>query len=218
VLETVSRSGGQPQSVPDDGGRRGVLTAGSLAGIASQPPDPGQVADAIARHQAYGALREFRAGLYGSLAARPDALFELCDAILCADHAVTSLVQLSLAPEFRRGHGALAAGRIDEEKLAALLAGTLPRLIDGDEGRAWAAEHDTIDYGLLERALAGVPAGAASQVREACARWTRLRFAIDAIPYPRPDAECSPGRGTSTMTPAAGTAPARPSRAGNTSS
>jgi hypothetical protein len=38
---------------------------------------------------------------------------------LCADHAVTSLVQLSLVPESRRGHGALcdalAAGQIDEE-------------------------------------------------------------------------------------------------------
>ena len=52
-----------------------------------------------------------------------------------------------------------------------------------------------IDYGLLEQALAGVPAGQAAQVREACARWRRLRFAIDATPYPRPDAECSPGRG-----------------------
>ena len=31
-------------------------------------------------------------------------------------------------------------------------------------------------------------------MREACARWRRLRFAIDATPYPRPDAECSPGR------------------------
>ena len=51
------------------------------------------------------------------------------------------------------------------------------------------------DYGLLEQALAGVPAAAAAAVREACARWRRLRFAIDATPYPRPDAECSPGRG-----------------------
>jgi hypothetical protein len=32
-------------------------------------------------------------------------------------------------------------------------------------------------------------------VREACARWARLRFAVDATPYPRPDAGCSPGRG-----------------------
>ncbi len=102
-------------------------------------------------------------------------------------------------PQFRRGHGALydalAAGRIDEEALAGLLAGALPPLVDGDEGRAWVAEHDQIDYGLLEAALAGLPAGQAAQVRDACARWRRLRFAIDATPYPRPDAECSPGRG-----------------------
>jgi hypothetical protein len=163
------------------------------------PPDPAQVAAALARYRAYQALREFRARLYGCLTARPDACFELCDAILCADHAVTSLVQLSLVPEFRRGHGALydalAAGRVEEEAFAVLLTATLPPLVDGDQGRAWVAEHDVIDYGLLEAALAGVPARAAGQVRDACARWTRLRFAIDATPYPRPDAECSPGRG-----------------------
>jgi hypothetical protein len=118
---------------------------------------------------------------------------------LCADHAVTSLVQLSLVPEFRRGHGALydalAAGRIGEEALALLLTGTLPQLIDGDEGRAWTTGHDQVDYGLLEDALARVPEDQAAQVREACARWSRLRFAIDATPCPRPDAGCSPERG-----------------------
>ena len=164
--------------------------------MAQATPDPGQVAGAVA---GYLALREFRARLYRCLTARADALFELADAILCADHAVTSLVQLSLVPEFRRGHGALydalAAGDIDEEALAALLTGTLPQLIDGCEGRAWVSGHDRIDYGLLGQALARVPAAQAAQVWEACARWTRLRFAIDATPYPRPDAECSPGRG-----------------------
>ena len=164
--------------------------------MAPAAPDPGQVAGAVA---GYLALREFREGLYRCLTARADALFELCDAILCADHAVTSLVQLSLVPQFRRGHGALydalAAGRIDGEQLAALLTSTLPRLVDGDQGETWVAEHDQIDYGLLEAALAGLPADQAAQVREACARWSRLRFAIDATPYPRPDAECSPERG-----------------------
>ena len=86
-------------------------------------------------------------------------------------------------------------GGIDEEALAALLTGTLPQLVDGPEALAWVSEHDTIDYGLLEQALAAVPAEQAAQVREACARWRRLRFAIDATAYPRPDAECSPGRG-----------------------
>jgi len=134
------------------------------------------VAGAVA---GYLALREFREGLYRCLTARPDALFELTDAISCADHAVTSLVQLSLVPEFRRGHGALYAaladGRIDEEALAVLLTGTLPQLVDADEGRAWIEAHDTIDYELLEQALAQVPAEQAAQVREACARWSRLR-------------------------------------------
>ena len=159
-------------------------------------PDPAQVAGAVDR---YLALREFRARLYGCLTARADACFELCDAILCADHAVTSLVQLSLVPEFRRGHGALydalSAGQVDDEALAALLTGTLPQLVDGPEALAWVSEHDNIDYGLLDQALAALPAARAAQVREACARWGRLRFAIDATPYPRPDAECSPGRG-----------------------
>jgi hypothetical protein len=198
VLDTLSRRGRRLQTIPGAGGADGALVAVSLAGLAAQPPDAAQVADAVARYRGYQALREFRAGLYACLAARADACFELADAILCAGHAVTSLVQLSLVPEFRRGHGALydalAAGQIDEEKLAALLTGTLPPLVDGDEGRAWVSEHDKIDDDLLERALAGLPAQAAAQVREACARWGRQRFAIDATPYPRPDAECSPGR------------------------
>ena len=137
--------------------------------MAPADPDPGQVAGAVA---GYLALREFRERLYRCLTARPDALFELADAILCADHAVTSLVQLSLVPEFRRGHGALYAaladGRIDEEALAALLTGTLPPLAGGDEGRAWVAGHDQIDYGLLEAALAGVPAVDPAAVRGRC--------------------------------------------------
>jgi hypothetical protein len=194
VLDTLPRAG-QLQA---------ILGAGASDALAAvrpvpQPPDPAQVAEAVARCGAYRSLREFRARLYGCLTARPDASMDLVDAILCAGHAVTSLVQLSLVPEFRRGHGALydalAAGRIDEEAFAALLTASLPPLADGDQGRAWVAEHDMIDYGLLEAALAGLPAEAAAQVREACALWRRQRFAIDATPYPRPDAECSPGRG-----------------------
>jgi hypothetical protein len=37
-----------------------------------------------------------------------DAQFELTDALLCADGPVRSPVDLSLAPEHRRGHGALS--------------------------------------------------------------------------------------------------------------
>jgi hypothetical protein len=161
-------------------------------------PDPEVFAGAVARYRALEGLREFRSRLYECMTARPDALFELCDAVLCADHAVTSLVALSLEPEFRRGHGALygalAEGEIDDERFLALLAETLPQAVDGPEAREWIAEHDVIDRGLLEQAVAGLPARDAAQVREACARWTRLRFAVDATAYPRPGAECSPGR------------------------
>jgi hypothetical protein len=74
------------------------------------------------------ALVAFRAALYGALPAWPDALFELCDAALCAGAPVGSVPALSLEPVFRRGHGslykALARGRIDADALrAALLAG-----------------------------------------------------------------------------------------------
>jgi hypothetical protein len=64
-------------------------------------------ADAVGRYRALEQLREFRSRLYDCLALWADALFEQADAVLCADHAVTSLVQLCLEPEFIRGHGAL---------------------------------------------------------------------------------------------------------------
>jgi hypothetical protein len=81
-------------------------------------------------------LGRFRGRLYGSLCARADALFELTDALLCWDGPVTSLVELSLAPEHRRGHGglydALNAGRVEPARLRAALARTpLPRTADG---------------------------------------------------------------------------------------
>jgi DDE superfamily endonuclease len=107
-------------------------------------------------------------------------------------------VQLSLEPEFRRGHGALydalAAGRVDDERLFCLLAEALPPLVDGPEARAWIAEHDVTGRRLLDCALSGLPEGQAARVRDACARWRRVRVAVDATAYPRPDAWCSPGR------------------------
>jgi hypothetical protein len=192
VLHTLPRPGSGLQTLPGTGQ---VLTSACPAG---QAPDPGVFTDAVARYLALERLREFRSRLYECLARRPDALFELADAVLCADHAVTSLVQLCLEPEFTRGHGALydalSAGRIDGERLFSLLASELPRAVDGPEALAWIAEHDMIDHGLLDKALAGLSPGDAAQVRDACARWTRLRFAVDATAYPRPDAWCSPGR------------------------
>ena len=63
---------------------------------------------------------------------RRDELSELADAVLCAHGPVLSLAGLSLAPEHRRGHGALYDavnnGRIEIARLRRALAGLpLPR-------------------------------------------------------------------------------------------
>ena len=85
---------------------------------------------------AAGELAAFRRELYRCLTTRSDALFELTDALLCTDGPVKSLVGLSLAPEHRRGHGAMYDavnhGRIDVQRLRTALAGlVLPRAVDG---------------------------------------------------------------------------------------
>jgi len=92
-------------------------------------PDVGQAG-------ARGNLCGFREEFYRCLSRRPDALFELADALLCSDGPVRSLVELSLAGEHRRGHGslyaALARGRCDSARLRQALAGLpLPRAADG---------------------------------------------------------------------------------------
>ncbi|MGW3886939.1 transposase, partial [Streptomyces sp. NPDC005055] len=59
--------------------------------------------------QALAVLSRFRVEFFESLYARADELFELTDAVLCVDGPVKTLVELSLAAEHRRGHGALYA-------------------------------------------------------------------------------------------------------------
>jgi len=81
-------------------------------------------------------LSRFRLDFYSCMTARGDELFELADAVLCADGPVRTLAGLSLAPEHRRGHGALYdavnQGRIDIRRLRRSLAGLpLPRAADG---------------------------------------------------------------------------------------
>lgn len=68
-------------------------------------------------------------------------MFELVDAVLCADGAVKSPVHLMLLPEHRRGHGAtyggLNHGHLDADRLRTVLAGLpLPR---SDGGRLFLA-------------------------------------------------------------------------------
>src|SRR5499425_3530485 len=81
-------------------------------------------------------LSRFRRDFHACLTARRDEIFELADAVLCADGPVRDLAGLSLAPEHRRGHGALydavSHGEIAIGRLRRCLAGLpLPRAADG---------------------------------------------------------------------------------------
>ncbi len=81
-------------------------------------------------------LREFRGELYGCFGRRADELFELTDALLCAEGPVSTLVGLCLAPEHRRGHGALYDGlnhgSVDVDRLRRRLAQLpVPRMFGG---------------------------------------------------------------------------------------
>jgi hypothetical protein len=82
------------------------------------------------------ALDQFRGELYRCLGRRADELFELVDAVLCAEGPVRSLVGLCLAPEHRRGHGALYdavnGGEVDHARLRETLVRLpLPRMFGG---------------------------------------------------------------------------------------
>ena len=81
-------------------------------------------------------LAGFRRELYRCFTARADALFEVAEAVLCADGPVRTLAGLSLAAGHRRGHGALYDavnhGEIAIGRLRRSLAGLpLPRAADG---------------------------------------------------------------------------------------
>ncbi len=107
------------------------FAAAGRAGRQTRDQAPAGTADA-----ALGVLSHFRVEFYDCLYSRADALFELTDAMLCVDGPVKTLVELSLAVEHRRGHGALYAaldrGRLKPTRLRRALAGLpLPKAADG---------------------------------------------------------------------------------------
>lgn len=92
--------------------------------------------DDAARVESLPVLSRFRTDFYDCLTTRADALFELTDALLCADGPVRSLVDLTLTREHRRGHGALYdglnSGQLDVARFRRALASLpLPRAADG---------------------------------------------------------------------------------------
>lgn len=83
-----------------------------------------------------GLLRQFRGALYRCLTRRADELFELTEAVLCAEGPVKTLADLSLVPEHRRGHGplydGLNCGQVDASQLREQLVQLpVPRMFGG---------------------------------------------------------------------------------------
>jgi hypothetical protein len=77
------------------------------------------------RKRSLTAVSGFRREFHRCLTRRADGLFELADAVLCADGPVRTLVGLSLVPEYRRGRGglydAVNNGRIEVDRLRVAL-------------------------------------------------------------------------------------------------
>jgi hypothetical protein len=120
-------------------------------------------------------LAAFRRQMHACFTARADELFELCDAVLCADGPVTSLPGLSLAPEHRRGHGALYdglnSGEIDIGRFRRCVAGVpVPPWPDGQIRLA-------VDVSNWTR-----PDAVTSPDREFCHQYGRGRGQAQMIP------------------------------------
>jgi hypothetical protein len=111
-------------------------------------------------------LSRFRLDFHACLTARGDQPFELADVVPCADGPVRTLAALSLAPEHRRGHGALYD----------------------------AVNHGEISIGRLRRSLAGLPLPRAAEGQLVLAanvsNWLRPGAAASPPATPRWDLAC----------------------------
>ena len=67
----------------------------------------GAVEDRAGQDRGYGFLAGFRQELFWCLGRRWDALFEVCDAVLCKQDRVHMVAELCLELDCRRGHGAV---------------------------------------------------------------------------------------------------------------
>ncbi len=147
-------------------------------------------------------LSRFRLDLHACLTARADELCELADAVLCADGPVKTLAGLSLAPEHRRGHGALYDavnhGRIDIRRLRRSLAGLpLPRAADGRLVLAadvsnWLRPGAATSPDRLFCHVYGRGKGQAQMIPGGRTRWSR-RWSRAARPGPRCWTRCAWG-------------------------
>ncbi len=125
------------------------------------------------RREAFAEASRFRGEFYECLTARRDELFELADAVLCADGAVKSPVDLTLPPEHRRGYGAMYGG---------LNHGRIDRLVGG-------VGHPP---GQEDAQAAGAAARTAAHLRDPPLRAKNGRRTAGAVPSRRED---DPGAG-----------------------
>ena len=146
--------------------------------------------------RALSLLAGFRGELCRCSGKRPDALLELCDAVLCKQDRVHMLAELSLEPECRRGHGAvhdaISAGQVQVARLRRALAG-LP-LPAWDDGRI----RQAVDVSNWLR-----PDAAASPERLFCHCYARGKGNAQMIPgWPYSVvAALEPGRASWTLPP-----------------
>jgi hypothetical protein len=132
-----------------------------------------------------------------------DELFELTDALLCAEGPVSSLVGLCLTPEHRRGHGALydavSHGEVDAERLRGVLAGLpLPRMFGGrivmavDDFRGCAQTPRPVPSGLFchlwgrgresDQLIPGWPYQLVAALKSGPTSWTAILDAVRLTP------------------------------------
>jgi hypothetical protein len=83
--------------------------------------------DRVSCVESAAVLAQFRRDFHQCLTARGDELFELADAVLCADGTVRTLAGLSLAAVHQRGHGAV----YDAVNCGEIAAGRLRRSLTG---------------------------------------------------------------------------------------
>ncbi|AIA01356.1 transposase [Streptomyces noursei] len=152
---------------------------------------------------AFVEVSRLRTELYGRLTARGEALFVSCDALLCTDGPVRTLVDRAPAPEHHRGHGTLYGGlnqgQIDVARLRrALVATPLPRASDGrivlaaDVSRWLRPDASTCPerafchtFGRGEgkhRMVPGWPYSIVAALETGRALWTAVLYAVRLVP------------------------------------
>ena len=101
-------------------------------------------------------LEQFRQQIYGCMKRGADAMFNVCDALLCESQA-QSLVELSLSAVFERKwpsvYEALSDGQIDVKRVREVVVKTLLALMPQDEAIWMAVDATATVADFIKRLL-----------------------------------------------------------------